>query len=241
MFKKLTLALIATTASVCAVDVENISTAITSSQQTVEWKTGHTEQGRRGLKKITKTEVWQGPKVTQTLTLSWNEQGSPESKSLQLIFSYLTGMSQFWTPDNNLPQINEQDVTKSTITDVTAKAAEWKLTAQTQIAGLGYSDQAHSQLQTLAFTTIDALATQIKPTTMEYKKSSQSDRIWSEAKRIEGQSADAWKKLAEQTKELAKDLEPKLKDAAEVVADAVADLAAEIEAKKKAAYHAKAE
>lgn len=241
MFKKLTLALIATTASVCAVDVENISTAITSSQQTIEWKTGHTEQGRRGLKKITKIEVWQGPKVTQTLTLSWNEQGSSESKSLGLTFSYLTGMTQFWTPDNNLAQINAQDVTNATITDVAAKAAEWKLTANTAITGLGYSDQAQSQLQTLAYTTIDALATQIKPTTMEYKKSSQSDRIWGEAKRIEGQSADAWKKLAEQTKELAKDLEPKLKDAAEVVADAAADLAAEIEAKAKAAHHAKAE
>ncbi len=241
MFKNLTLALIATTASVCAVDVENISTAITSSQQTVEWKTGHTEQGRRGLKKITKIEVWQGPKVTQTLTLSWNEQGSTDTKSLGLTFSYLTGMSQFWTPDNNLVQISAQDVTNATITDVAAKATEWKLTAQTQIAGLEYSDQAQSQLQALAYTAIDTLATQIKPTTMEYKKSSQSERIWNEAKRIEGQSAEAWRNLAEQTKELAQDLEPKLKEAAETVAEAAEDLAAEIEAKAKAARDAKAE
>jgi hypothetical protein len=228
MFKKLTLALIATTASVCATDIENLQYDTTSSQQQVEWRTGHTETGRRGLKKITKVEVWQGPKVTHTLTLSWNEQGSAESKSAQLTLTYITGMSQFWTPDNSLPQLNEQTVISSTIVDVVAKAAEWKLQAENLGADLGYSDSAKNQLKTLAHIAIDTLATQIQPTAMQYKNSSRSEKVWGEAKRIGDQSSDAWKKIVKQAEELGKDLKPKIVDAADVIGERAKDLGKEI-------------
>lgn len=241
MLKKLTLALIATTASVCAIDIENLEIATTKNSQTVEWKTGHTESGRKGLKKITKIEVWQGPKVTQTLTLSWNEQGSAERKSAELILTYLTQMSQFWTPDNNLTQVDEKAVISATIVDVAAKTAEWKLQTENLGADLGYSDAARTQLKTFAHITIDTVAAQLQPTTMEYKGNSRSEKIWGEAKRLEGQSADTWRKLAEETKELARDLKPQLKDAAETVAEAAEDLARDLEVKAKAARDAKAE
>lgn len=238
MLKKLTLALIATTASVCAIDIENLQCDTTSSQQQVEWRTGHTETGRRGLKKITKVEVWQGPKVTHTLTLSWNEQGSAEPKSTQLTLTYITGMSQFWTPDNNLPQVNEQTVISSTIIDVAAKAAEWKLQAENLGADLGYSDSAKNQLKTFAHIAIDTLATQIQPTVMQYKSSSRSEKIWGEAKRIGDQSSDAWKRIVEEAEELGKDLGPKIIDAAELIGERAEELGKEIGVKAEAGYKA---
>ncbi len=206
MLKKLTLAFFVTTVSVFATDIENLQVDVKPSQETVEWKTGHTESGRRGLKKVTKVEVWQGPKVSQTLTLTWNEQGSVDVKTAQITLSYLTNMSQFWTPDNNLTQVNEQTVIGATIVDVAAKTAEWKLQAETLGADLGYSDAARTQLKTFAHIAIDAIASQLQPTTMQYKGNSRSEKIWNEAKRIGDQSTDAWKEIVGQAEELAQEI-----------------------------------
>ncbi|MBX3486945.1 MAG: hypothetical protein KF798_03460 [Candidatus Paracaedibacteraceae bacterium] len=206
MLKKLTLAFLVTTVSVFATDIEGLQVDVKPSQQTVEWKTGHTESGRRGLKKITKVEVWQGPKVSQTLTLTWNEQGSVDVKTAQITLSYLTNMNQFWTPDNNLTQVNEQTVIGATIVDVAAKTAEWKLQAETLGADLGYSDAARTQLKTFAHIAIDAIASQLQPTTMQYKGNSRSEKIWNEAKRIGDQSTDAWKEIVGQAEELAQEI-----------------------------------
>ena len=201
MLKKLTLAFLVTTVSVFATDIKNVQVDVKPSQQTVEWRTGHTESGRKGLKKITKVEVWQGPKVTQTLTLSWNELGSSDSKSTQFTLSYLTTMSQFWTPDNNLSQVSEQDVIGLAVVDAAEKAAEWKLQLETVGADLGYSEVAVAQLKLEAQKVVDTLASQIQPTVMHYKANSRSEKIYSEVKRIGNQCTDAWKVIETKAKE----------------------------------------